>query len=67
MKKVSRIHLRGFASMTLERRREVAAKGGRNAHRLGRGHEWTPAEAAKAGRKGGRISRGGRGRLVKAA
>ncbi len=55
---------RGFASMTPEKQREIASKGGRAAHEKGTAHEWTPDEARAAGRKGGQISRGGRGRLV---
>ena len=55
---------RGFASMSPERQREIASKGGRAAHEKGTAHEWTPEEARRAGRKGGQISRGGRGRLV---
>ena len=55
---------RGFASMTPEKQREIASKGGRAAHEKGTAHEWTPDEARNAGRKGGQISRGGRGRLV---
>jgi general stress protein YciG len=55
---------RGFASMSIEKRREIASKGGRAAHAKGTGHEWTSAEASDAGRKGGTVSRGGRGRLV---
>ncbi|MEP6916944.1 MAG: KGG domain-containing protein [Acidobacteriota bacterium] len=55
---------RGFASMTPEKQREIASKGGRAAHMKGTAHEWTSDEARSAGRKGGQISRGGRGRLV---
>jgi general stress protein YciG len=55
---------RGFASMSMEKQREIASKGGRAAHEKGTAHEWTPDEARAAGRKGGQISRGGRGRLV---
>jgi general stress protein YciG len=55
---------RGFASMTPEKQREIASKGGRAAHQKGTAHEWTSDEARNAGRKGGQISRGGRGRLV---
>ena len=55
---------RGFASMSPEKQREIASKGGRAAHEKGTAHEWTPEEARSAGRKGGQISRGGRGRLV---
>lgn len=63
---------RGFASMPPERVREIARMGGKAAHEPGTnrfglprksGHEWTSEEAQKAGRKGGTISRGGRGRL----
>ena len=58
---------RGFASMSPEKQREIASKGGRAAHEKGTAHEWTPDEARNAGRKGGQISRGGRGRLVVSA
>ena len=54
---------RGFASMSAEKQREIASKGGRAAHAKGTAHEWTSEEARVAGRKGGQISRGGRGRL----
>jgi len=55
---------RGFASMSPEKQREIASKGGRAAHQKGTAHEWTSDEARNAGRKGGQISRGGRGRLM---
>jgi hypothetical protein len=54
---------RGFASMSADKQREIASKGGRAAHMKGTAHEWTSDEARYAGRKGGIISRGGRGRL----
>ncbi len=57
---------RGFASMSPEKQREIASKGGRAAHMKGTAHEWTSEEARAAGRKGGRASRGGRGRLPEA-
>ena len=57
---------RGFASMSPEKQREIASKGGRAAHEKGTAHEWTADEARAAGRKGGQISRGGRGRLASA-
>jgi uncharacterized protein len=44
---------RGFASMDRDKQREIASKGGRAAHQKGTAHEWTPAEAREAGRKGG--------------
>jgi len=50
--------------MSPEKQREIASKGGRAAHEKGTAHEWTAEEARAAGRKGGQISRGGRGRLV---
>ena len=50
---------RGFASMSREKQREIASKGGRAAHEKGTAHEWTPDEARAAGRKGGQSSRGG--------
>jgi general stress protein YciG len=58
---------RGFASMSPEKQREIASKGGRAAHEKGTAHEWSQDEARAAGRKGGQISRGGRGRLVQDA
>lgn len=44
---------RGFASMSPEKQREIASKGGRAAHAKGTAHEWTRDEARHAGRKGG--------------
>lgn len=55
---------RGFASMSPEKQREIASKGGRAAHEKGTAHEWTADEARLAGRKGGMVSRGGRGRII---
>jgi general stress protein YciG len=55
---------RGFASMSPEKRREIASKGGVAAHRKGTAHKWTSEEAKSAGRIGGVVSRGGRGKLV---
>ncbi len=50
--------------MSPEKQREIASKGGRAAHQKGTAHEWTSDEARSAGRKGGQISRGGRGRVT---
>ena len=50
--------------MSPEKQREIASKGGRAAHEKGTAHEWTADEARIAGRKGGQVSRGGRGRLI---
>lgn len=44
---------RGFAAMSPEKRREIAKKGGRRAHQLGRAHTYTSEEAKVAGQKGG--------------
>ena len=48
---------RGFASMSRDKQREIASKGGRAAHKQGTAHEWTSDEARAAGRKGGAASR----------
>lgn len=57
--KTSRIHLRGFAQMTPERRREISRKGGiaqpGSAKSFSRNHDL----AVAAGRKGGQASHGG--------
>lgn len=45
--------LRGFAIISPERQREIARMGGKAAHEQGKAHEWTPEEAAQAGKKGG--------------
>jgi len=44
---------RGFASMPKEKQKAIASQGGKEAHRKGRAHEFTPDEARNAGRKGG--------------
>jgi hypothetical protein len=54
---------RGFAGMNPAKRKAAQSKGGIRAHELGTGHEWTREEAIANGRKGGIISRGGRGKL----
>ena len=66
MNETGRKERRGFASMTPEKQREIASKGGRAAHQKGTAHEWTSEEARTAGRKGGQVSRGGRGKLPEA-
>ena len=43
---------------------EESRRMSRAAHEKGTVHEWTADEARLAGRKGGQVSRGGRGRLV---
>ncbi len=49
----------GFASMTPEKKREIASKGGKAAHAQGTAHRWTREEAQRAGKIGGTISRRG--------
>ena len=50
---------RGFASMTAERRKEIARLGGKSVPRDSRSFARDPDLAATAGRKGGEASRGG--------
>lgn len=49
---MSNIHKRGFASFSLEKRKEVAAKGGRTAQQLGKAHAFSHEEAVLGGKKG---------------
>ncbi len=44
----------GFAGMDPAKQKEIARRGGRNAHLKGTAHQWTSAEAVAAGRKGGK-------------
>jgi uncharacterized protein len=44
---------RGFAVMKKEQQRELAARGGRRAHALGKAHQWTSDTARAAGLKAG--------------
>jgi hypothetical protein len=39
---------RGFQTLTPERRKEIAASGGRAAHASGNAHQYTPEEARAA-------------------
>lgn len=55
---------RGFAVMTPERRREIAAMGGRAAHEKGTAHCFTTETAKVAGSKGGKAPHRVRGRTV---
>jgi uncharacterized protein len=47
---------RGFGSMDINKRREIASKGGKAAHAKGSAHRFTPEEARAAGRKGGQAA-----------
>lgn len=53
---------RGFATMSPERVRAIASKGGKTAHALGTAHTFTREQAREAGRKGGRAEHASRGR-----
>jgi hypothetical protein len=43
----------GFATLSVERRREIARLGGQTAQARKVGHVWNASEAAAAGRKSG--------------
>lgn len=58
---------KGFASMTPERRRAVASRGGKEAHRKGTAHEWTSETAQLAGKKGRQVPRKGASKVEKAS
>lgn len=55
---------RGFAAMDPAKQKEIASRGGKASHEQGTGHEWTSEAARIAGRKGGQVSRGGRGKKI---
>ena len=59
----SGVSKRGFASMDPERQREIARKGGASVPSEKRSFSQDRGLAAQAGRKGGMVSRGGRGKL----
>ena len=44
--------LRGFATMSKDRQREIASRGGRAAHEKGTAHEFSSQEATLAAKKG---------------
>lgn len=52
----------GFAAMSAERRREIAAMGGKKAHQLGRAHQFNSETAKRAGRLGAAARRAGAGK-----
>jgi general stress protein YciG len=47
---------RGFAAMDPKLVSELAARGGKMAHKVGTAHQFSPEEARIAGRKGGQAS-----------
>jgi hypothetical protein len=50
---VAKKRSRGFASMNVEKQRQIASLGGKAAHCKGTAHEFDRKEAQEAGRKGG--------------
>lgn len=48
---------RGFASMDRTKQAEIASKGGKKAHALGKAHTWDKESARIAGRKGAEVRR----------
>jgi len=55
---------RGFASMSPEKRAEIARMGGKAAHEKGTAHKFSPEEAKAAGHKGGSTPANGRHRFT---
>jgi uncharacterized protein len=43
----------GFATLPVEKVRELAKKGGQSAHRMGKAYEWNSETGREAGRRGG--------------
>lgn len=62
IEKTDRTAKRGFASMDPAKQLRIASSGGKAAHQKGTAHEWTSEEARTAGRKGGMVSKGGKGK-----
>ena len=53
---MDRTNMRGLASLSLERRREIAQLGGRASQASGRGHRYDSELAREAGAKGGKAN-----------
>jgi uncharacterized protein len=51
---MNNIKKQGFGSMSPEKRRALQSKGGINAHKSGRAHEWDSKSASLAGKLGAR-------------
>ncbi len=56
--------LRGLARLSLEERRAICSKGGKQAHANGNAYKFTTEKAREAGAIGGRISRRGPSKKV---
>jgi len=54
---MNNIAKRGFASMSVKRRKEIAGMGGKMAHKLGRAHKFTSEEGRIAGIRSGESRR----------
>jgi general stress protein YciG len=54
---MSNINKRGFASLSTERRKEIAGLGGKAAHKKGVAHTWDHTQAVAAGKKGRKKAR----------
>jgi len=52
----------GLAALSPEKRREIAAMGGRASQQSGKAYCWDSESARVAGRKGGKASRGSGGK-----
>lgn len=55
---------KGFASMDKDKQREIASKGGKAAHKKGTAYKWDSETAAAAGSIGGKVSKGGRRKVL---
>jgi hypothetical protein len=47
---------RGFAAMSIAKRKEIASAGGKRAHAIGKAHQWTSETGSAAGQIGGHHS-----------
>ncbi len=56
---------RGFATLSDERKKEIAAMGGRAAQATGRAYRLTPEKASEAGKIGGKASKRGPNKIRK--
>ena len=56
--------MHGFALIAASLQREIASKGGKAAHALGRAHQFTSEEARSAGRKGSKAVSADRAHMV---
>ncbi len=62
---MAKVKKRGFASMTPERRKEIATMGGKASSVCGKGHRWDCDKARLAGAKGGALVAARKGNMAK--